>query len=321
MSSERRPHSLNREKLQRLMARVQQSGCRPPAVEAREFDWTCPHRFGAEALSLLEGLGRRMALAVQRSLNDQFSQAIEAEVKDFREHCAYRIAQATCQGPEGPYVAGLRDESKQCIGCLVFSFENACFLVAQMLNDPEAAVGQEGQFSALEESILMDISSILTVPLDDILQEQIRLSVRPMDQVVRGDWVMRARMLEDLCEFVFGVRFGERDITFSVILESTLLDLYVGIKIRPATSSALSSVRILDRLRRAPVSVCANVSTEMISLEDLARLEAGDVIVLSQKISSPVQVLLNGRRCFHAYPAERKGKVALVITESANEYE
>lgn len=321
MSSEGRPHSLNREKLQRLMARVQQSSSPPSPVEAVEFDWTRPHRFGSEALASLDGLGRRLALAVQKELNDQFTQTVETEIKEIREHCAYRIAQEITQGMEGPYVVSLRDEAKQCIGCLVFSFESACFLVAQMLNDPEAAVGQEGQFSALEESILIDFASILIVPLDDILQEQIKLSVRIAEQPVRGDWVMRAKVLEDLCEMVFCIRFGDRDVPFSLFLESTFLDTCAGISVSSAQNSKQGSARILERLRRAPISVCAKVSTDSICLEDLAQLEPGDVIVLGKKIRYPLEVLLNGRTCFHAFPAERKGKVALVITDSASEYE
>jgi flagellar motor switch protein FliM len=190
-----------------------------------------------------------------------------------------------------------------------------------MLHDPEAAVSQEGEFSALEETILMDVATILFTPLDDVLAEQIKLKVQPSGQPVRGDWVMRTRILEDLCELSFTARFGEKEIVFSLILESVLLDSYVGIKTPTVTSSALSSVRILERLRGAPVSVCAHISTEMIGLGDLAQLEPGDVLVLNKKVNTPLQVLLNGRGCFQAYPAEQKGKLSLVITEPGSEYE
>lgn len=321
MSSPNSNQLMTREKLQRLMARVQQSPPPPPPVQVQEFDWTCPHRFGAEARSMLEGLGRRVAVSVQKALNEQFNQPIEAQIKEIREHCACRLSQKITEGKEIIYVVGLRDENKQSIGCLLFTFENACILIAQMLNDPEAAIGQDGTFSALEDSILMDVASILVVPLDDVLQEQIKLKVHLAGQPVRGDWVMRTRILEDLCELAFSVRFGEQEVLFSLVLESTLLDAYIGIKTPTATSSALSSVRILERLRGAPVSVCAQVSTDMIGLGDLAQLEPGDVLVLNKKVRTPMDVLLNGRPCFHAFPAEQKGKLALVITEPGCEYE
>lgn len=321
MSSLNSTQLMTREKLQRLMARVQQSPPPPPPAQVQEFDWTRPHRFGAEARSMLEGLGRRVAVAVQKALNEQFNQPIEAQLREIREHCACRLSQAITEGKEVIYVVGLRDENKQSIGCLLFTFENACILIAQMLNDPEAAIGQDGTFSALEDTILMDVASILVVPLDDVLQEQIKLKVHLAGQPVRGDWVMRTRILEDLCELSFSVRFKEQEVLFSLILESTLLDAYIGIKTPTATSSALSSVRILERLRGAPVSVCAHVATDMIGLGDLAQLEAGDVLVLNKKVRTPMDVLLNGRSCFRAFPADHKGKLALVITEPGCEYE
>jgi flagellar motor switch protein FliM len=313
--------SMTRDKLQRLMARAGQAPAAAAAGQVQEFDWTRPHRFGAEARQMLEGLGRRMAAAMQKTLNEQFSQPMEVQLKEILEHCACRLSQTITESQEAIYVLGLWDENKQSIGCLLFSFQTACLLIAQMLNDPEAAVGQEGQFSALEETILMDVAGILSAPLDDVLTEQIRLKIQLAGQPVRGDWVMRTRILEDLCELSFAVRIGEKEISFSLILESALLDSYVGIKTHAATSSHLSSVRILDRLRSAPVSVCAHISTEMIGLGDLAQLERGDVLVLNKKVTTPLEVLLNGRRCFYAYPAEQKGKLSLVITEPGHDYE
>jgi len=321
MSDTQQKHSVSREKLQRLMARVQQTSPPPAPKEVAEFDWLRPHRFGCEAQSAIEGLGKRLALAVQKTLGDQVSPSVEAALKDIREHCANRIARELSKGMEGSYIVGLRDQAKQCVGCLVFSYETACFLVAQMLNDPEAAVGQDGRFSALEESILIDIAAILTDPLDDVLTEQIKLTVSNAEHPVRGDWVMRAKYLEDLCELSFTLKFGEQDISFSMILESEFLDQYAGLPVKRQQTAEPDSIRILQRLRKAPVSVNAVISTNLMQFGDLAQLEAGDVVALGKKTKKPLDILLNGRACFQGYPAVVKEKIAMIIAESANEYE
>lgn len=319
MSPEKTSFLFTREKLQRLIERAGQTASAQPEVKAEEFEWTRPHRFGAEARALLESLGNRMALSVQKGFSEQLNSSIEGALKGVREHFAYRLAQTVGVGKEGPYVIGLRDESKQCIGCLLFTFENACFLVAQMLNDPEAAVGGNGEFSALEESILMDSSAALTSFLSDVLEEQIRLSVQPNGTVLRGDWVMRSRILEDLCEWTFAIQYSSRQVEFSLILESTLLDAYAGVSMPAAINPSQCSARILERLRQVPVSVSATLDRDLIGLGDLAGLEPGDVLVLGQKLRQPWRVLLNGRPCFWAYPAQRKGKMVLVITEPESE--
>ncbi|HOM60738.1 MAG TPA: FliM/FliN family flagellar motor C-terminal domain-containing protein [Anaerohalosphaeraceae bacterium] len=319
MSREETRFSLTREKLQRLVERARQTEAMQPEPEAKEFDWTCPHRFGAEARSHLEALGNRMALSVQKGLNEHSNGSIESSLKAVREHFAYRLAQTVSVGQEGPYVIGLRDESKQCIGCLLFTFENARFLVAQMLNDPEAAVGQNGTFSALEESILMDTSAVLTGFLSDVLEEQLQLKIQPNGQLVRGDWVMRSRILEDLCEWTFGIQYSVQQVEFSIVLESALLDAYAGVSMPAAVPPSQCSARILERLRQVPVSVCATLDTAVVGLGDLAQVEAGDVLLFGQKIRRPLQVLLNGRPCFYAYPAQQQGKLALVIAEPESE--
>lgn len=310
---------LPREKLMRLVERARQTAVPEPEPSAEEFDWTCPHRFGSEARVLLEGLGKRMILSIQKGLSEQTNSSVEGALKGVREHFAYRLAQTVGVGKEGPYVVGLRDESKQCVGCLLFTFENARFLVAQMLNDPEAAVGQNGEFSALEESILMDTSTVLAGFLSEVLQEQIRLKVQPSGQLVRGDWLMRSRILEDLFEWTLEIQYGSCAVEFSLVLESTLLDAFAGVPTLAALNPSQCSARILERLRQVPVSVCATLETHLIGLGDLAGLERGDVLMLGQKIRRPWRVLLNGQPCFFAYPAQQNGKIVLVISEAESE--
>ena len=43
------------------------------------------------------------------------------------------------------------------------------------------------------------------------------------------------------------------------------------------------------------------------------------MLLFGQKIRRPLQVLLNGRPCFYAYPAQQQGKLALVIAEPESE--
>jgi flagellar motor switch/type III secretory pathway protein FliN len=319
MSGQEMSLLFTREKLQRLVERARQTAEPQPEVQAEEFDWTRPHRFGAEARAQLEGLGGRMALSLKKGITEQFNGSVEGTLKGIQEHFAYRLAQQVSVGAEGPYVVGLRDENKQCIGCLLFTFENARLLVAQMLNDPEAAVGQNGEFSALEESILMDTSTALTAFLSDVLEEQLQLKIQPSGHLVRGDWVMRARILEDLCEWTLEIQYDSQPVEFSFVLESALLDAYAGISIPPAMNPSQCSARILERLRQVPISVCATLDTALIGLGDLAGLEKGDVLVLDQKIRRPWRILLNGRPCFFAYPAQQKGKIVLVISEPEND--
>jgi len=58
----------------------------------------------------------------------------------------------------------------------------------------------------------MDTSAVLTGFLSDVLEEQLQLKIQPNGQLVRGDWVMRSRILEDLCEWTFGIQYSVQQV-------------------------------------------------------------------------------------------------------------
>ena len=309
-------NNLSRKKLHRLLKRVgDQPALETDTIDAVDCDWTVPHHFGPEARLLLEGLSRRIAGSFQRTFEEGTHKSAEVTHHEINEYYACRLNDQLSR-PDGPYMANVLNETQVRIGFFQVPFETAVFLVAQTLHDPEAAVGQNGQFSSLEESILADILAMFSESLVGIFSEYVQLTIQPGQSPLRGEWRIDARELEDLCELRYRIQCGEQEFSISFVIESCLLDMYAGqpvyFKKMPAEKTKNS---ILEHVRRAPVLVKAVVCSATIHFRELVELAPGDVLLLGKKIKDPLDVLINGQFCFQAYPACQQGKAALVITE------
>lgn len=309
-------NGVSREKLQRMLCRLsKQAVPEEPVSGATEFDWTTPHHFGPEAGHQLEGLSRRVTLAFQKCFEEATQKAAEVMHNRTCEHYANRLSEQLAV-PTGPYMATVMNESQRRIGFFLIPFETAVFLVAQTLHDPEAAVGQDGQFSALEESILADILTLFTDALAAVLGEYAQVALRSGQPPLRGEWRIDARDLDDLCELSYLMKWKDQFYPFSFVLESGLLDSFAG---QPVYFKTLPPEKtracLLEQVRRAPVLVKAVICAASLHFRELVELEPGDVLLLGKKIREPMDVLVNGQFCFQAYPACQDGKAALVITE------
>lgn len=309
-------NQMSRDKLQRifsrLSSRVEADGQAP---EATDVNWTVPHHFGPEAQAQLESLSRRIALALQRCLEEITHQDGEVIHNRLREHYACRLSEQLAV-PTGPYMATVQNESQKRIGFFQVPFETAAFLVAQTLHDPEAAVGQDGQFSILEESILADILTTFEESLASLLLDYAQITVRPGPAPQRGEWRMEARELEDLCEMNYLIKWDDQYYPISFVLESAMLDSFAD---QPPYFKTMTPEKtkacILEQVRRAPVVVRAVLCSASIQFRQLVELAPGDILLLGKKIQEPMDVLANGQFCFQAYPASQNGKAALVITQ------
>jgi len=308
--------SISRERLQRLLSRLsRQAASEMPAAAGTDCDWTVPRHFGPEAVILLDGLARRIGLALRKRLEEVAHKDTEVDYDRLCEHYAARLCEQVSIS-DGPYMANLMNESQNRIGFFMIPFETAVFLVAQTLHDPEAAVGQEGQFSVLEESILADLLTVLEETLAGLLGEHAKLTIQPGQGPIRGEWRIDARQMDDLCEMTYRIRHGEQEYPFSVVLESRLLDGFAAQPVYFKTASPeKTQACILDQVRRAPVLVSAVVCETTLNFGEMVELEPGDILMLGKKIREPMDVLVNGQLCFQAYPAAQNGKLALMITE------
>jgi flagellar motor switch protein FliM len=286
-----------------------------PSPACQDVVWTEPHHYGAEAKETLNGIGRKTAACLEKTLQYYCDEAFTVRLERLSEHFASFLAAEVKQSKKNWFFMPLVLADKSHAGFLELSFESAGCLIAQMLRDPEAQIGQSGEISALEQSLLLDILLALADSLiDELAMSQIRLV--KTDQLVFGDWPMRFRELQDMTRFSFNAECGPLHLSIAVCLRDETVDPAVGLAATPCSAEEIKKYpeRVIGRMQEAPMQVSAQLSSATMSLNDILSLETGDVIILERKIESPIDVLVNGQMCFRAWPARHNGRAAVQVT-------
>jgi flagellar motor switch protein FliM len=184
-----------------------------------------------------------------------------------------------------------------------------------MLRDPEATIGEGGEMSALEQSILLDILTASAEGLIEALTEY-AIEIVKTDQLVQGEWPMRFREFEEMTRFDFHAECGAAKLQLGVCLRDEELDGAAGVIRAKHSPEEIKKYpeRVVTRMHDASMQVTAQLSSAMMTLSDLLSLEAGDVVVLGQKADCPISMRVNGQTCFKGWPAQRSGRLAVQVT-------
>jgi flagellar motor switch/type III secretory pathway protein FliN len=319
MSQSITDRAISRQRLMQMLNRrnSEASDAAVGASDAPLFDWTCPHHFDSQGWPLMHNLGKRIALSIETVLGPMCLEPPKVTLKKVVQDFAYILANRAESQEKPQYFMPFSVQNKRPEGFLGIQSEAAGVLIAQMLRDPESSLGQNGFLSSLEESILQDAATGLVDVVITELQESGQITLKRADQIVRGDWPLEVKQLQDLCGFAFTVAFPKKSIEITVMAVGEIMDLAMGIAVRtqkPLTPAELSK-KISRQLHDVPVEVTARLCMSSIRIEDLVTLEPGDVLVIDKKTTEPIETLLNGRLCFHAWPAVCEGKLSLVVSQ------
>lgn len=307
---------ISRQRLMQMLSRRRSEAEPGPAAgaDAPLYDWTCPHHYEPTAWLMMKNLGKKIATYIEKSLSlvclDEPKVSFDAVVQEF----ANVLADKALRQEKPQYFMPLQVASKTPDGYVNFQFEAAAALISQMLRDTESPVAPNGQFSTLEESILQDCAMMVSDAVILALQEHADLTVQHGDRLIKSDWPLSAHQLQDLCGFRFKLAYPKQTVEISILFVAEAIDPAVGIRRTQRTLNAAELSRLIVRqLYDVPVDITARLCVSSIRIEDLMRLESGDVLALNKKIDEPADVLLNDRICFQAWPVQCEGKQALRI--------
>jgi flagellar motor switch protein FliM len=90
-----------------------------------------------------------------------------------------------------------------------------------------------------------------------------------------------------------------------------------GDRARPAPAAPTEQMVAL--VREMPVELTVLLGSAELSMQDVADLRAGDVLVLRQKVDQPLDGLVSGARKFRVWPGVVGGRAAVVIDAPAEE--
>ena len=318
MSPTAEDKALSRRRLRRLMALAAQlrgEPSKPP--DAEDFDWFKPHHFRREDLTHYELLARRIEKQVAGVCETLLQASYEVSAETHDQHFANCLATHVQTEQKRHYFLPLDIDRMERAGFVSFSPSTAIALVGLMLRDPDFATGEQRELTSLEDSILMDVVAALTDAVGRALHERGGLTLQKAPRFVKGDWPMAASGLEDLfsIQVLITAETDTLELTFTLLAETIEPALGVNPTAKSTAPPEELQNRILQNLNDAPIQIEARLAEATVSLHDAMSLRPGDVMVLNKKMTEPLDLVLNERKCFRAFPARTAGRLALVIAQ------
>lgn len=112
--------------------------------------------------------------------------------------------------------------------------------------------------------------------------------------------------------------FGEQPVYLLVPRSGTWARLGAGPS-RPKPPPAAPTEHIQALVREMTVELTVLLGSAELSMQDLAELHTGDVVILRQKVDQPLDGLLAGTRMFRVWPGVVGDRAAIVIDAPAGE--
>jgi flagellar motor switch protein FliM len=309
--------NLSRKKLKELFAAI---GSRPSEdatqPEAAEYNWYQPHCFSVEQLRELDNFAKDAAVAIAQKFADFYHSDFNVAVASTTQLFADEFLKQVLEGEQHDYYLSFGVDQDQPCGVIGIPPQPAAVWTKELLGDSESAENSGKDLSELEEALLLDIASAI---VEAISSSQESFNFQPADDIVKGRPSFELHGTEELCKITFNIKKADSENGPEVHI-LVLCDKLVSIVGKTVQDAGVSPAKnaskaMLDHLREMPVSVMAQLASIVLSFEELASLQAGDILLLDKSVDEPAELIVEGLPLFRGRPAKSAGKYAVVITE------
>ncbi len=279
--------------------------------DAEDYNLLIPHRFTPEQREALNNFGLLAARLITKSLKQVLSPATQVSLISVTEE--YYKGQKT----EGKCFRIALVLEGQVMGWLELPSPTSLAWITQLLGGMvDDKINQEKALSTLESGLLLDVSERVFKAISTASQESNgpEIIFQPIVQETPIDLDIKDNIIE-FCRLTFQSSEAENELNFSVVFLSAVLEPIAGL-IRPAKKSP-DEVRqdLQEHLDEVSMSIKVQLDEVNITLRDIASLKDGDVLLLSKRISEPVDILVSDKKIMKGLPVQYKGRYGVQTQE------
>lgn len=288
-----------------------------PQEDLVEYDWTVPSHFTREQKTSLDEFAAGLSPAISEALSKLLREQIQTGEACVTEQYAGQLRPT--EEPSGDFCVELLDSSGRPCGFMALGGAKAFGWVAQLLGGQSLASDSAREMSSLEGAILLDIFSALSEALSQILTAAGGSAVSCGTALSREPCGLAESDAEEYCKITFQDPEAPDQPGTSLVVVSTFLDAVVGGSegAKGNQSSSADDIRtdMLNHLQKVPIVAEAYIGTAFIKVRNMADLQPGDVLLTQSKVDEPINIFVQGKKVFRAYPAVCEGQYALVVAQ------
>jgi flagellar motor switch protein FliM len=315
--------NLSKEKIQQLLAVLGSRTAEDTTkINATEYNWRQPHYCNSSQLNRLDNFTEKLATALAKKFSDFCRSDFNVTIASTTQHFASEFLEQAPDGNSqltGNYYLVFNTDQGQSCGLIGMSGQTAINWAKQVLGDIESEENLDRDLSQLEESLLLDITSLLIEAISDCNDDY---NFHPAKNIVKGPLPLELEGTEELCKITFNIKKTDSENSSEAyfLMPCSKLDPVVGkdTKAYNKFSAEDISKTILGHMQQIPVPITVQLASAAIAFEEIISLQVDDILLLDKKVDEPVELIVEGKRFLHGRPAKSAGRYAVVITELCN---
>ena len=317
--SSRVADSLTRNRMQQLLAVVGSTPTEDAAqIEATEYDWHDPHYFSTGQLAKLDQFAQTAARAMTRRFSDFCRSRFDVTITSITQHFVSELSDRISGAQQKDYFVPFGTDPERSCGFVGMPEQTASAWARQLLGDSESETDSPRALLALEESLLMDLTSALVEAFCD---SDAICNFCLIGSVVRGWWPLKLRGIEEVCRISLDVKKADsQDSSVAYFLiPCRELDAVAGRTTRADGEYSASEISraILDRLQETTVTITAQLASTTFTFGQIMNLQVNDMLLLDKTVDEPVELIVADRTVYSGRPAKSGGKYAVAISGMA----
>jgi len=313
MTSTKR-NSLTREKIQQLLAEVgKKQGPAADQIKAQEYDWTQPHYFNRRQLEKLNDFAQAVSSATAAKCGQFFQNSFSAQPCEISQHYAQKFIAQIFENAQKDFYSILKAEKDVSCAIIVVPTDTATGWLKLLLGESEVKEKTDDQLSQLEKSLLSDIICRLAEAIISCCQQ---LNLAATKKVLHENFCLDIPASEELCKISIDIKQSgtEHASRIHLVLPcARLVPVVSPSRSEKALTPEQAKNAMLEYAKQLPVLVTARFPSTELTLEQILTLQKGDILMLDNKVTDPLELVVEGKPRYLAQPVKSDGKLAARI--------
>ena len=321
---------LSQSQIDALLAAAQsgQMDLDAPAEEAvekkyRKYDFYSPRKFTKDRIRMLNSIFENYTRVINSRLNALLHSTCEIEVDSVEEQRYHEFSNALRESDVLALVKTDHEEYQEETPILLHLDTTVLLTILDRMmggdGDPDDAIDSEYNLTDLELKIYSDVIEDLVSVLGRSWENYMSINFEYVRTEVNPTLVQLIGLEETVVIVDMKVSFPNIEGSISIVMpEDVLSSIFTEIRAGNPSKKANSEEHqeeIFDHLRDSTLEIRAELARTTLRLDDVYRLNIGDVIDLNRKKDSELNLYVGGQRWFNGLMGVSDKRLAIKIKE------
>ena len=291
-------------------------------VEAFEHDWRQPRYFSRPQIKELKIFAENVADAASEQFTQFYQSDFQVTADSTSQHFANEFTRQTPDNENPDFFLLFSAASERTPpdatpwGLIAIPHKTALEWVMQSLGDNNSDDDSARSLSQLETSLLLDIAALFVEAISSSYANE---TFNVIDAIVSGRFPLDLEETKELCKISFKIKKADSQEDAAGAFLLMLCD-----KLEPVTtmvaqiaetlSAEDASKAIVDHLHDLPIPATVQLGSASIAFGGLMDLAPNDIIVLDNKVTDPIKLLIDKMELLDGQLAKCDGNYAVAIT-------